>query len=204
MNFKKSEKKFSGDKWGATFKHVMVLDDTHPKNRRTEMTGYSKDMNIPEPLDQNYVLLKQIRVCMEWLQDGRALCATFYKRPDKRYWWTHAHEVLTLFRPTKNASMKDYKILSFEDVPGEVEKQIIDLYQLISEGKSISEAPAISSKHQRKSFEVTLERHLAYGTFKSMEGLREYCNNKRLEGQNYQLLKNFLSEYAGVWFQKQA
>lgn len=202
MKFGKKTKPYKGDKWGSTYRHIMVLDDTHPKNRLPEMTGYSKDQGIPEPLDKTYLLLKQVRLCMEWIEDGRSLCTGLSKRPDMRYWWDKSHPILTLYRPARSEREKDYEVHSFEDVPGEVEKEIKQLYQLLRDGKKIADAPGRTSSHQGKSFDKTLERHSVYGTFTDPDGLREYCANKRKEGYEYGMLADFHRKYTGIWFAK--
>lgn len=202
MKFGKKTKPYKGDRWGATYRHIMVLDDTHPRNSLQEMTGYSKDIGVPEPLDKTYLLIKQVKLCLEWIEDGRSLCTGFWARPDKRFWWDKAHPILTLYRPAKSEREKDYEIHSLEEVPGEVEKEIKDLYQLLHDGKKIADAPSRTSSHQGKAYEKTLERHLAYGTFKSADGLREYCANKRKEGIEQGLLLDFHRKYTSIWFNK--
>lgn len=202
MKFDAKKKPYKGDKWGATFRHIMVLDDTHPKNSLAEMTGYSKDQGIAEPLDKIYLLKKQVRLCLEWIEDGRSLCTGLWARPDKRFWWDKAHPILTLNRPALTDRNKDYEIHSFEDVPGEVEKEIKELYQMMRDGKKIADAPSLTSSLQGKSYEKILERHLAYGTFKSGDGLREYCANRRKEGGEHGMLLEFHRKYTSVWFSK--
>lgn len=202
MKIREKTKPFKGDSWGATFKHVMVLDDTHPKNRVGEITGYSKDKGIPEPLDKSYLLIKQVRLCLIWIEDGRSLCTGFLKRPDMRFWWDKAHPILTLYRLAKTERDKDYEVHSMEDVPGEVERQIKDFYQLMRDGKKIADAPSKTSSHQGKAYGTTLERHMAYGTFTSADALRQYCENKIKEGREPGVLFDFQRKYTSIWFNK--
>lgn len=197
--FKKNETPFRGDSWGATFKHEMLLDDTHPKNRRTQLYGYSKDKSLAEPLDKEYLLLKQVRVCLLWIEDGRALSITFLKRPNKSFWWNHAHPILVLNRPGVTGQ-PDYQVLSFEDVTNEVDRQIAEMYEKLKAGQSIAEIPKKGSSHQGKAYAVVLEKHLAYGTFKAEDGLKEYCRNKIKENWNRDMLTDFFTKYRNVWF----
>ncbi|MDJ1502743.1 hypothetical protein [Xanthocytophaga agilis] len=187
------KKPYRGDKWGATFKHYLVLDDTNPKNKRDLIEGYSKDQGIPEPHDKVYLLNKIVRLCLSYLLDGRALCATIVQRPDKTYTWEHSHPILELYKT-------EYKILSQELVKNENVRDLNDLYEHIKQGKKISDLPVNRSKTQGKAFTKQLEVHLSSKTFDTHEKLIIYCRDKKEEGYEYGLLTDFYREYCDKWF----
>ncbi|MDJ1480258.1 hypothetical protein QNI16_07165 [Cytophagaceae bacterium YF14B1] len=187
------KKQFRGDKWGSTFKHYLVLDDTNPKNKRDLIEGYSKDQGIPEPHSKTYLLNKIVRLCMNYLLDGRAICATIVQRPDKTYGWDHAHPILELYK-------HDYKILSHELIENESIRDLKDLYDHIREGKQISELPKLRSETQGKAYTRQLEAHLTAKTFKTKEELIIYCRDKKEEGYEYGLLTDFYRRYCDKWF----
>jgi hypothetical protein len=188
------KKIFRGDKWGATYKHYLILDDTHPSNTRNLMEGYSKDQGTPEPHDKEYVLLKSIRLCLVWLQDGRALSATIIQRPDKTYNWQHATPILELGR-------SNYKVLAPDLVSNLVERNLKDLYEHMNQGREISNLPKNRSNKQGIAFTSQLEKHLELKTFNSEEKLVKYCRDKVEEGYEHGLLKNFYYQYRRKWFQ---
>ena len=189
------KKPFKGDKFNSTYKFYIVLDDRHPRNKIPMLEGYSKDEGTPEPNDKAYLLVKEARVCLEYLADGRALEAALVMRPDMSYTWQYAHEILRLWPDT-------YEIASQEAVNDYVVRELDEIYRVIGEKKSLKDVPKPKSPDMGKPYLRQLEAHLRKQSFKTLNELNVYCEEKiATRGKEITgVMQDFWRRYKAKWF----